>query len=116
MEKDAYILTSNLEDGPLKGNILTARKMNEQLESDLANWIETFIEHRKIDTVLVSGLAFKGIPETNDLRGSSSIKILKKLEKFRDKIICHDFINSSEELEKILDFQCLDPYFILIMV
>ena len=111
LEKDAYILTSNLEDGPLKGNILTARKMNEQLEIDLANWIETFIEHRKIDNVLVSGLAFKGIPETNDLRGSSSIKILKILEKFKDKIICHDFMNSSEELEKIIDFQCLDPNF-----
>ena len=113
LEKDAYILTSNLDDSPLKENILTARKMNEKLEFDLAKWIEAFIENQKINSVFISGLAFKGKPETNDLRGSSSIKILKKLEKFSDKIICHDFMNSSHELKKTINFKCLDPNFYL---
>lgn len=111
LEKDAYILTSNLDDGPLKGNILTSRKMNEQLESDLKNWIETLIVSHELSSILISGLAFKGRPETNDLRGSSSIKILKQLKAYENIIICHDFMNSREDLEKIIDFQCLDPDF-----
>ena len=46
---------------------------------------------------MISGIAFKGVPQTNDLRGSSAIKILEGLTEYASQITIHDFMNSQNE-------------------
>ena len=84
--------------------MFSIRDANEYLEDHLADSIKKIIDQNNFDKILISGLAFKGIPQTNDMRGSSSIKILKKLEKYKDKIIVHDFMNTEEEIREIIPF------------
>ena len=43
----------------------------------------------QIKNVCIVGLAFKGRPITNDLRGSLAIKIIRKLRKIKKEIIIH---------------------------
>ena len=104
LEKDAYILASNIKSKRLKDYLFSIRDANEYLEDHLADSIKKIIDQNNFDKILISGLAFKGIPQTNDMRGSSSIKILKKLEKYKDKIIVHDFMNTEEEIREIIPF------------
>lgn len=111
LEKDAYILASNLENSGLKEKLLSARNLNEQIEDEVAEWLKNFLSNNLEANVLVSGIAFKGDPATNDIRGSSSVKILNQVEIYKDRILCHDMMNSKDELEVLLDFRCLDHDF-----
>jgi nucleotide sugar dehydrogenase len=51
--------------------------------------------------VLVCGLAFKGDPETTDLRGSSALEIANELKSKVNKVLVHDPVISCEELESL---------------
>ena len=80
LEKDAYILTENIMDGVTKDFILNARAINESLEDATVNWvIDNVGPSTKVNKIVLSGMAFKGTPETSDLRGSSSVNIASKL-------------------------------------
>ena len=111
LEKDAYILASNLRSKILRDTVLVAREVNERIESDFADWLSNELSKNSQGKVLVTGLAFKGNPPTNDLRGSSTIKILKKVELYKNRIMCHDMMNARSDLESSIDFQCLDTEF-----
>jgi hypothetical protein len=73
LEKDAYILTENMTESTGKQFVLNSRKYNESLEDKLVNWVVKNFNNK--DKICISGLAFKGIPDTSDLRGSSGINI-----------------------------------------
>ena len=49
--------------------------------------------------LLIVGVAFKGIPETKDIRGSGSIDLLNKVSKLVNSVFAWDAIISSDELE-----------------
>ena len=57
------------------------------------NFIKEVFSISKSAKILISGIAFKGVPQTNDLRGSSAIKILEGLTEHASQITIHDFIN-----------------------
>lgn len=50
--------------------------------------------------ILLVGIAFKGIPETNDLRGSVALKLAQKLTSKKNKIWAWDAVVSSQDLKK----------------
>jgi len=50
--------------------------------------------------VLLVGMAFKGRPETNDLRGSASIDVAQALIEVGCEIECYDAVVSPEELQR----------------
>lgn len=81
LEKDAYLLTNNMSESDSKNFILTARKISESLEDIVVDWVSSHVEKSANKTVVLSGMAFKGRPETSDLRGSSSVNIAKKLNR-----------------------------------
>jgi UDP-N-acetyl-D-mannosaminuronic acid dehydrogenase len=85
LEKDPYIL---LESINIKKNnlIFISRKINENMIENGINEISKKINLKKINKVCIIGLAFKGKPITNDLRGSHAIKIIKKLKSINNKI------------------------------
>lgn len=97
LEKDAYILTDNMPDCASKNLILTARKISESLEDFVVEWVKRQVDIEK--PVILSGMAFKGRPETSDLRGSSSVNIAKKLFKAGYTLRLHDFVTPVEDLK-----------------
>jgi UDP-N-acetyl-D-mannosaminuronic acid dehydrogenase len=83
LEKDTYLLNDsfNLSLSLSK----TARLVNEAIIDDSVGFFENYFGERisksKIDfKIAIIGLAFKGVPETNDLRGSMALRIIKVLK------------------------------------
>lgn len=100
LEKDSYILCNNLDNDKLTDFILNGRKFNESQEDNVTDWIINNFELE--DKIILTGMAFKGIPDTGDLRGSSSVKIYQKLiKKGFSNIYIHDFIAEQIELKEI---------------
>ena len=96
LEKDAYILIDNLQDIESKNLISSMREMNENLELRVADSISTIYKTRNCKgPILMTGMAFKGVPSTNDLRGSSSNNILEYLNARGLDVHLHDFENSA---------------------
>ena len=102
LEKDAYLLTNNMVDCDSKDFVLMGRKINETLEDQVVNWVERHVEKHGLEkSVVLSGMAFKGVPETSDLRGSSSVYIARKLHKLGYKLTLHDYVAKKEEMEAL---------------
>jgi UDP-N-acetyl-D-mannosaminuronic acid dehydrogenase len=83
LEKDTYLLNDsfNLSFSLSK----TARSVNEIIVDDSVSYFENYFGERisksKIEfKIAIIGLAFKGIPETNDLRGSMALRVIKALK------------------------------------
>ena len=99
LEKDAYILTSNMPECASRDFILASRHLNESLEDVVVEWVEKNVGAPAADRpVVLSGMAFKGVPETSDLRGSSSVYIAQKLKARGYTLRLHDFVASRQEL------------------
>jgi len=102
LEKDAYILINNMPECKSREFILAARQFNESMEDKVVKWVKEKVGTPAEDKVIVlSGMAFKGQPETSDLRGSSSVYIAKKLVALGYKLILHDFAAKREEMENL---------------
>lgn len=110
LEKDAYILVDTLQDLASKKFILSMRNMNEMLEQEVANKIIDLYRTKDLTLpILLTGMAFKGQPSTNDLRGSSSTNILKFIQDEGIECHIHDFENTSKGLEDYYQCQSLSP-------
>ena len=102
LEKDAYILINNMPECDSKKFILAARKFNESLEDIVVRWVKEKVGEPTENTVIaLSGMAFKGQPETSDLRGSSSVYIAEKLKAAGYKMNLHDFVALPEEMKAL---------------
>ena len=113
LEKDPHILTQSLADQGVTLDIIpAARSVNERQPFETVQFIFEEIANRKIPEnckVAILGLAFKGVPETNDLRGSMSLKVIDavinklpniKLSLF-DPVVSEDEIKSLYPSAKI---------------
>lgn len=102
LEKDAYILINNMPECDSRNFILSARKFNESLEDAVIQWVKRKIGEPSEDNVIaLSGMAFKGQPETSDLRGSSSVYIAQKLKTLGYKMNLHDFVALPDEMNAL---------------
>lgn len=101
LEKDAYILTNNMPESESKKFILTARKISESLEDVVVDWVTRHLEKSSDKPLVLSGMAFKGRPETSDLRGSSSVNIARKLKGGGYGLRLHDFTAYPAEMAKL---------------
>jgi UDP-N-acetyl-D-mannosaminuronic acid dehydrogenase len=109
LEKDAYILIDNLKDVDSKNLISSMRKMNENLELRIAKTICSLYKKRNCNKpILLSGMAFKGVPATNDLRGSSSNNILEYLIAQGLEGHLHDFENPASILKEFYNTHSID--------
>lgn len=95
LTKDPYILASVASGASLDNTLFTmGRAVNERMHDIAA---DTIVEHLtrvgkdpRTASVLLCGLAFKGHPETADLRNSSSIEIANRLRDRVGKLFGHD--------------------------
>lgn len=82
LEKDPHILAQSLRDVGVELDVTTAaRRVNERQPSETVDFI--LAEHgRRSATpprVAVLGIAFKGVPATDDLRGAMSLQVIDAL-------------------------------------
>lgn len=83
LEKDTYLLNDSFRM-PLSLS-LTARRVNELIVDDSLDFFINYFGKRILDRDLplkisLIGLAFKGVPETNDLRGSVAVRIIQSFK------------------------------------
>lgn len=83
LEKDPHILLASLAPAGIHLDISAAsRLVNERQPAETLRQVLVRLKERRAGPykVLVAGLAFKGRPETDDLRGSMSVKVIEQLE------------------------------------
>lgn len=85
LEKDPHILLQSAQSRGIELELTAAsRVVNERQPAETVRFISDEIARRNLPSPLaicVLGMAFKGIPATDDLRGSMSIKVLDELKK-----------------------------------
>jgi len=102
LTKDPFLYASvNSELGHAELSQI-GRKINEAAGQYPVTVLETFAHsiQRKVESlrVLLVGMAFKGKPETNDLRGSASVSVARELLQRGCSVECFDAVVSEQEL------------------
>jgi UDP-N-acetyl-D-mannosaminuronic acid dehydrogenase len=85
LEKDPHILMQSARSRGIDLEISSAgRLVNERQPAETVEFISSEIARRNLSApprISILGLAFKGVPATDDLRGSMSVKVLDALKK-----------------------------------
>lgn len=85
LSKDSYILDQSVSTYGIRPNIVMAgRKTNEEQPVYVANFLKQLAQKFKWENdikISLLGLAFKGFPVTDDLRGTMAFPILDALKK-----------------------------------
>ena len=105
LTKDPFILNYCLKETGIKNTLQTrVREINMNGPKNLLKRIKMLIKknNKSIDTakIFLIGLAFKGNPETSDLRDSTSIQFLE-LFKNKKNIYGFDYRVTNEEIKKL---------------
>jgi nucleotide sugar dehydrogenase len=81
LEKDPYILAESTSPSNKFARLaLLGRAINEELPSIAISQIEALRKGRgRVELITIFGLAFKGRPETSDLRGTLAVKLIAEL-------------------------------------
>jgi UDP-N-acetyl-D-mannosaminuronic acid dehydrogenase len=87
LEKDSYILANGLQDlGIAPEIVMAARRANERQPGEVIARLHKLCcrspDFPDAPVITLAGLAFKGRPETDDLRGTMARPILAMLRKF----------------------------------
>lgn len=83
LEKDSYLLNESMSW--VDSLSLSARRVNESIVKDSLDFLHEILEARlgrdpgSQLRIGILGLAFKGMPPTNDLRGSLGVKVVESL-------------------------------------
>lgn len=113
LEKDSYLLAESVGGTSATARIaIVARETNKNVTAEASEFISTWIKRNtKGLTVKISvlGMAFKGIPETNDLRGTPAIALVDSLVNALpdSDIHCWDPVATVDEI-KILGYKSKD--------
>ena len=107
LTKDSLLYSCTSSDIMFSKPMLGAagRKINSQ-GADYVVWqYQKFLAMKKISPkgqkVLVVGLAFKGWPETSDMRDSPSLDLIKKLQNLGCRVFGYDAVIAAKEIEHL---------------
>lgn len=103
--KDPYILAHSARQVGIDPVIIgRSREINEYMPEYIIEKIQSFFTRHKKDIsaakVLVVGFAFKGDPETSDMRDSTTLPIVELLRKKTGNIFGYDPVVNPEEITK----------------
>ena len=127
LQKDPYILYGSAKKRGIDLSLVReARKSNENMIQFVGDKVENFLNEHELtpDTkIFILGVAFKGIPETSDIRASTSIDTIQYLKsKKLDNIQVYDPVASREtlleaelELAESIEDGFRDSHIVLIM-
>lgn len=104
LEKDPHILAQSARSRGIDLEITRAGRMvNERQPIETVEFIVTQMAKRSMGSgarVAILGMAFKGVPATDDLRGSMSLRVLQALRRARPDVdvVAYDPVISASEL------------------
>lgn len=104
LTKDPYLYSNKYPQ--LHHSILSnlGREINSDTHNIVIRHIKKFVAKNKLVKknmkVLIVGMAFKGFPETNDLRGSTSVQLYEDLQKLKFNTFCFDNVINSNVLKE----------------
>lgn len=106
LSKDPYILASVCRHANVDGSLfLTGRRINEFMPIHACNRVEKELgncgKSMKGAEVLVLGFAFKGKPETSDMRDSPTIDLVRTLHERGARVRGHDPLVPRAEMEAL---------------
>ncbi len=101
LTKDPYILFSSFDRARVDPRLIRgARELNERLPRHVAQHLLDLIRASGRDPkgarILVCGFAYKGIPETDDMRGAHVYPFLEAIRPGIGEILGHDFVVRDE--------------------
>ncbi len=109
LEKDPHIFQQSVNDkiGIDLEITKAARLVNERQPKETVEFIVRNMKERGLsssDKITVLGIAFKGYPETDDLRGAMSLKVIQELKKQLPNLDLNIFdpIVKKEDLKDVL--------------
>jgi len=93
LEKDPHILAQSARAKGISLEITeSSRMINERQPAETTSFILNLMHQRRLPKnakVALLGMAFKGIPATDDLRGSMSTKVVEALQAARPEVDIH---------------------------
>ena len=103
--KDPWILVNSAKQAGFNAKLpVLGRKINEGMIELVANKVSVFATKNKIKPsalkIFILGIAFKGEPETSDMRFSPAVDIIKELQQKFKNIFVYDPIVKVNELRK----------------
>ncbi len=109
LTKDPYIFSAAAEKAGISHPLfLHGRRVNEQMtDFVIKRFLAAFRQmeqaggQKSSGKIVVCGLAFKGEPETGDLRHSTGVTIAHALQREGLQVLGHDPVAAAEEIEKI---------------
>lgn len=104
--KDPYLFVASAKEKGYHPKLpIAARDINVSMISFVVDQVNAFVKKHKKNPgkarIFLAGMAFKGAPETSDLRFSTSVEILEKLQKKYSNIVIFDPVASKEDLEEL---------------
>lgn len=101
--KDPYLFVASAKENGYEPKLpIAARDINVSMIKFITNQVDVFIKKHNKDPkstrIFLAGMAFKGTPETSDLRYSTSVEIMKELQKKYETIVIYDPVASEEDL------------------
>ncbi|MEQ6123451.1 nucleotide sugar dehydrogenase [Pseudotenacibaculum sp. MALMAid0570] len=105
LTKDPHIFASVTDMFDIDGQIFKhSREINESMHDLVAknviDQLKKLGKNPKESKILICGLAFKGNPETGDIRNSSSIEIAELMKGSVDSVYGYDAVALKEEVEE----------------
>jgi UDP-N-acetyl-D-mannosaminuronic acid dehydrogenase len=102
LSKDPYLLTLKGQS-ELNSPINSARLVNESMTEYVLEHLKANISELLSLEIVMLGLAFKGIPETNDIRNSPSMELANLFGQESKRIIGWDAVIDNSKIPESLD-------------
>jgi UDP-N-acetyl-D-mannosaminuronic acid dehydrogenase len=111
LTKDPYILTDLCSKLDINTELIrAARLINEKtvfhLAKKIINRLTALGKNVYSSKIFIMGFAFKGEPETDDMRASTTVDLINYLRPFCRSIYGHDGVVSKENIEKTGAISC----------
>jgi UDP-N-acetyl-D-mannosaminuronic acid dehydrogenase len=106
LNKDPYIMAEAARRVGLEQPLsLSGRRLNESMPTMVAHWAKEALAKAGKDVgdsiIFLAGMAFKGQPETSDMRGSTSLEIAKLFAEDCRELRVHDPVVERDQLESL---------------
>lgn len=113
LSKDPYMFVRDIKDKNLSESILALRKLNEKMSLYPYRYIKYFSKKNHILAkklkILILGLTFKGLPENDDLRLSSSVMLMNFLIKKNLNVHFYDKMLNNKKIKNFDKFKEIKP-------
>ena len=104
LEKDPYIFLSSTKNQGLS-LVRHARTVSDKMVDFVSDTTSAFLKDKvpavKNPKVLVLGFAFKGRPVTSDMRGSTTVPLVKRLQKFTKNVYGYDLAVKRSDISSL---------------